>query len=65
MYQLKTDALGLKDGHVVYGETKQEVIAKMFQYLEMRHAEYVGQPTIQRLAELDAAMNLHIEEIPE
>ena len=64
MYQLKTDALGLKDGHTVYGETKEEVIAKMFQYLEMRHAAYIGEQTIQRLAEIDAVIKLHIEEIP-
>lgn len=61
MYKLRADTLGLKDGHVVYGETKAEVIAKMFQYLQMRWPQFVEPGTIARLAELDAQMNLHIE----
>jgi hypothetical protein len=62
MYKLRADALNLKDSKVVYGETKQEVIAKMFEYLERRWPDFVGQPTMQRLAELDALFNLHIEQ---
>ena len=62
MYKLRADALGLKTGQVIYGETKPEVIAKMFEYLERRWPDFVGQPTIQRLAELDTLFNLHIEE---
>jgi len=62
MYKLRADTLGLKDSHVVYGETKAEVVAKMFQYLQMRWPQFVEPATIQRLAELDATMNLHIEE---
>jgi hypothetical protein len=62
MYKLRADTLGLKDGHVVYGESKAEVIAKMFQYLEMRWPSFVEPATIERLAELDTQMNLHIEQ---
>lgn len=62
MFKLRADTLGLKDGHVVYGETKAEVIAKMFQYLQTRWPQFVEPATIARLAELDAQMNLHIEE---
>ncbi len=62
MFKLRADTLGLKDGHVVYGETKAEVIAKMFQYLQTRWPQFVEPATITRLAELDAQMNLHIEE---
>lgn len=62
MYKLRTDALGLKDPFIVYGETKQEVIAKMLQYLERKHPQFVGQTTIQRLAELEALMTSNILE---
>jgi hypothetical protein len=62
MYKLRADAFGLKDSHVVYGESKAEVIAKMFQYLQTRWPQFVEPATIERLAELDAVMNLHIEE---
>jgi hypothetical protein len=61
MYKLRADALGLKTGQVIYGETKQEVIAKMLEYLERRWPDFIGQPTMQRLAELDALFNQHIE----
>ena len=62
MYKLRADTLGLKDGHVVYGESRSEVIAKMFQYLQTRWPQFVEPATIERLAELDAQMNLHIAE---
>jgi hypothetical protein len=62
MYTLRADALNLKSSFVAYGETKSEVIAKMFTYLQNRHPDYLGQPTIQRLGELDELMNKHIEE---
>ena len=62
MYTLRADALNLKSSFVAYGETKSEVTAKMFTYLQNRHPDYLGQPTIQRLGELDELMNKHIEE---
>lgn len=62
MYKLRADALGLKDSYIVYGETKQEVVAKMLQYLERKYPQFVGQTTIQRLAELDALMASNILE---
>lgn len=62
MYKLRVDAMGVKDARVIYGETKEEVVAKMLQYLETRHSTYVGQTTIQRLAELEAIMMDHIVE---
>ncbi len=62
MYKLRVDAMGLKDSFIVYGETKEEVIAKMFQYLERKYPEFVGPTNIQRLAELDAMMKANILE---
>jgi hypothetical protein len=62
MYKLRADTLGLKDSHVVYGETKAEVIAKMFQHLQTNWPRFVEPATIERLAELDAQMNLYIEQ---
>jgi predicted small metal-binding protein len=62
MYKLRADALIGHDSFIAYGETKEEVIAKMFQHLETAHPEYIGQATMQRLAELDTQMQLHILE---
>jgi hypothetical protein len=62
MYRIRAAELDLRDSFIAYGETKQEVIAKMFQWLEVHHSGYIGQPTMARLAELDAQLNLHIEE---
>ena len=62
MYKLRADALNLKDPHVVYGETKSEVIARMFNYLQTHHPKFIGEHTIQRMAELDELMNQHIVE---
>jgi hypothetical protein len=64
MYMLRADALNLKDSHVIYGETKSEVIARMFTYLQQHHPQFVGQPTIENLARLDEVMNKHIVEVP-
>jgi hypothetical protein len=62
MYTLRADALNLKSSFVAYGETKSEVIAKMFTYLQNRHPDFIGQPTIENLGRLDELMNKHIEE---
>lgn len=61
MYKLRASALNLKDSQIAYGETKAEVISKMFTYLQRAHPEFIGEPTMQRLAELDALFNMHIE----
>ena len=62
MYRIRAAELDLHDSFIAYGETKQEVIAKMFQWIEVHHPGYVGEPTMTRLAEIDALLNLHIEE---
>ena len=62
MYKLAAFDLGLNDHQIAYGETKAEVIGKMFQYLEVHHPDFIGQPSLQRLAELDSLMNSHIKE---
>ena len=62
MYKLRADALNLKSSFVAYGETKSEVIAKMFNHLQTRHPDFIGQPTIENLGRLDELMNKHIEE---
>lgn len=62
MYSLHADAFVGHDSYVAYGETKEEVIAKMFEHLETAHPEFIGQATMQRLAELDTHMQLHIIE---
>jgi hypothetical protein len=63
MYMLRADALNLKDPHVVYGETKSEVIARMFNYLQTNHPSFIGTHTVERLAELDKLMTQHIVEV--
>jgi hypothetical protein len=65
MFMLRADALNLKDSHVVYGETKSEVIARMFTYLQQHHPQLIGQPTVENLARIDELLNKHIVEIPE
>jgi len=62
MYKIRADALNLKDPHVVYGETKSEVIARMFNYLQTNHPSFIGPHTIENLGRLDELMNQHIEE---
>jgi hypothetical protein len=62
MYKIRADALNLKDPKVIYGETKSEVIAKMFNYLQIHHPNFIGQPTIENLGKLDELLNQHIEE---
>jgi hypothetical protein len=62
MYRLRADALVEKSRFIASGQTKQEVKAKMYEHLEKFHPDFVGHGNIQRLAELDALMNLHIEE---
>ncbi len=62
MYKLAAFDLGIRDYHIAYGETKEEVIGKMFTFLQTFHPDFVGEPTMQRLAEIDSLMNDHIEE---
>lgn len=63
MYKLAAFDLGLKDHQIAYGETKEEVIGKMLTYLQVHHPEFIGEPSLQRLAELDSLMHQHIAEI--
>ncbi len=65
MYKLRADALNLKSSFVAVGETKNEVIAKMIQHLQLHHPNYLGRLTVERMAELDKMMLPHIEEVPE
>lgn len=62
MYKIETKKLGIHDGRTAYGETRAEVKSKMFTFLETFHPTYIGQQTIQRLAEIDAALEDAIEE---
>lgn len=62
MYRLRAAELDLRDSFVAYGETQPEVVAKMFQWLEVHHPKFIGEPTMARLAELDTLFHLHIEE---
>ncbi|MBP1693633.1 MAG: hypothetical protein H6Q37_1516, partial [Chloroflexi bacterium] len=53
MYKITARSLGLKSDFVAVDETKEAVVAKMFQWLEVNHPEYIGDNSIQRLAEID------------
>ena len=65
MYKLRADTLNLKSSFVAYGQTKNEVIAKMIQHLQEHHPNYLGRLTVERMAELDKMMLPHIEEVKE
>jgi hypothetical protein len=65
MYKLRADSLKLKSSYVAYGETKNEVIAKMLQHLQLHHPDYIGRLTVDRMAELDKQLLPHIEEVVE
>jgi len=60
MYKITARSLGLKSDFIAVDETKEAVIARMFQWLEVNHPEYIGDNSIQRLAEIDAILTKHI-----
>jgi hypothetical protein len=62
MFKLQFKNLGIHNGRVVFGETRDEVKSKTFTFLEQFHPNYIGQQTIQRLAEIDTAIEDAIEE---
>jgi len=60
MYKITAKSLGLKSDFAAVDETKEGAMAQMFQWLEVHHPEYIGDNSIQRLAEIDAILTRHI-----